>query len=81
MLPSIGFTASHVLDAANASTILGAGPDDSGTATSIAAPRFHGGVLHYRREAAISRLDAAGANYQQVLLTAFAQVVDAQRRA
>lgn len=46
---------------------------------SLLAPIFHGGALHAKKRAAVAAYEASLADYQQTVLTAFAQVADVLR--
>ncbi len=79
MLPNITLSAGTGFSDTALSSLF-AGPSNLWSlGAGITQPIFEGGMLYYRREAAKDAYDAAAADYQQTVLTAFEQVADTLR--
>lgn len=79
MLPTFTLSAAYARESNQAARLFGAGAGAWSLGAGMAAPIFQGGSLYYRRQAAQAALQAADADYRQVVLAAFEQVADALR--
>lgn len=79
MLPSLTLSADYARVASSSAALFGPQAAAWSLGASLAAPLFEGGSLRYRRSAAQQALQAADADYRQVVLTAFEQVADVLR--
>lgn len=79
MLPSITLTAAYGRESNQVARLFGGQAGTWSVGANLLAPVFQGGSLYYRREAATAALQAAVADYRQVVLSAFEQVADALR--
>jgi NodT family efflux transporter outer membrane factor (OMF) lipoprotein len=79
LFPSLTLSASGGYGNTTAAGLFAKGGQVWSVAGNLTAPLFHGGALWYGRKAALDALDAAWAQYRQVVLAAFEQVADALR--
>lgn len=79
LYPQIQLSASYGSTAPHARQLFGSAWDFWSLAGGLTQPLFHGGALNAQRRAAIAAFDAAAAQYQGTVLTAFQNVADALR--
>lgn len=79
MLPSLTLSADYARMSSTGAGLFGAQAAAWSLGASLMAPLFEGGTLVYRRSAAQEALQAADADYRQVVLGAFQQVADVLR--
>ena len=79
MLPSLTLSANYARMSNRGADLFGAQTGAWSIGASLVAPLFEGGSLYYRRGAAQQALQAADADYRQVVLTSFEQVADVLR--
>ncbi|KHK58285.1 RND transporter [Ralstonia sp. A12] len=79
MLPSLTLSADYARMGNRSADLFGAQAGAWSIGASLFAPLFEGGTLYYRRGAAKQALQAADADYRQVVLASFQQVADVLR--
>lgn len=79
MLPNLTLSADYARMSGSSAGLFGAQAGAWNVGASLAAPLFEGGTLYYRRRAAQQALQAADADYREVVLGAFQQVADVLR--
>lgn len=77
--PNLELTATYGLAARNLSQLIGPATPLWSLGPSLTAPLLNGGGLQAQRDAAVNVFEASRSEYQQTVLTAFAQVADALR--
>ena len=78
LYPQISLAATAGLQATTLHALFEANSSNAGGLTgSLSAPLFNHGALRAREQAALEAMHASRANYEQVVLRAFAQVADA----
>jgi len=77
LYPQISLTATASLQANTLHALFDASAAAGGVAGSLTQPLFNHGALHARQQAAVAAMHAALADYEQVVLSSFAQVADA----
>lgn len=75
LLPQISLSAS--LGSVSTGALFGPGSTIWSLGAALAQPLFEGGSLAYQRRAAVAALQAAAAQYQQTVISAFQNVADA----
>ena len=79
MLPSLPLSADYARMSGRSADLFGAKAGAWSVGANLVAPLFEGGTLYFRRSASRQALQAADADYRQVVLSAFEQVADVLR--
>ncbi|MCO5398878.1 efflux transporter outer membrane subunit [Ralstonia soli] len=79
MLPALTLSADYARMSARSADLFGAQAGAWSLGANLVAPLFEGGTLYFRRAASKQALQAADANYRQVVLASFEQVADVLR--
>ncbi len=76
LFPSLTISGNYGTQASTGGDLFSASSEIWNIAGGLTAPIFHGGELRARKRAAVAAYDQALANYQQIVLQAFANVAD-----
>ncbi|MEW1781255.1 efflux transporter outer membrane subunit [Arthrobacter sp. NPDC080086] len=79
MLPALTLSADYARMSGRSADLFGVQAGAWSAGANLVAPLFEGGTLYFRRAASKQALQAADADYRQVVLTSFEQVADVLR--
>lgn len=79
MLPALTLSADYARMSGRSADLLGAQAGAWSVGANLVAPLFEGGTLYFRHAASKQALQAADADYRQVVLSSFEQVADVLR--